>query len=239
MIRRIRRLMDDRRGASRLVGILVILLLVMVGIIAVPYVRGYMEDSARIACGTALDTARRQLTTDYMLTINKGMPTEDEVKGMLPFMTYNGENLCPSGGTVYVIKTDEKDGMPYRLVCGLHDTDTKLCTRLNSSYVRSQVENAVRESRSRGVPYPETVAVELHGKNITAVLVDEKVNIRRGTSSTKDQEGIVVYYSIVGHSDFGAESDMDEGGVWYFSYADENHCANWTYEKSWEGDSYE
>ena len=26
--------------------------------------------------------------------------------------------------------------------------------------------------------------------------------------------------------------------IWYFSFADEDHCANWSYHDEWTGDSY-
>ena len=51
-------------------------------------------------------------------------------------------------------------------------------------------------------------------------------------------KGTVICYSITGHSDFGADSGLEEGQVWYFSYADEEHCANWKSDDGWSGDSY-
>ena len=70
--------------------------------------------------------------------------------------------------------------------------------------------------------------------------MDEPSGLKRGTRTTMGLEkaGIVAYYSIVGHSDFGADSAKKEGEIWYFSYADEDHCANWTYREQWTGDSY-
>jgi hypothetical protein len=73
------------------------------------------------------------------------------------------------------------------------------------------------------------------------VLVDENQWLRRGTSTTTglEEEEAVVYYSIAGHSKFGEDSGAQKGEVWYFSFADKLHCANWRSDKGWTGDSYE
>ena len=68
MIARARQQLADRRGASRTVTILIILVLIMVGIVAAPYVLQYLHESNQFACQTALDSARRQMAADYMLT---------------------------------------------------------------------------------------------------------------------------------------------------------------------------
>ena len=31
---------------------------------------------------------------------------------------------------------------------------------------------------------------------------------------------------------------VEDGALWYFSYADEAHCANWRADDGWTGDSY-
>ena len=48
------------------------------------------------------------------------------------------------------------------------------------------------------------------------------------------KERIVLHDAI----DFGADSGMKEGELWYFAFADEEHCAIWTYHDEWTGDSY-
>ena len=71
--------------------------------------------------------------------------------------------------------------------------------------------------------------------------MDEPTNLKRGTRTTMGMEnaGIVAYYSIKNHSDFGADSKAEEGTIWYFSFADEDHCATWTADEQWTGDSYQ
>jgi len=236
---RVRRRLAGRHGASRTVTILIILALIMAGIIAAPYVMQYLHESGQYACMTALDSARRQMAADYMLS--SGVSTVKDAQGHTTYALNGRDDLCPSGGTVYIreIENPSDSEMPYELICGLHNPDTKLCTRLNSNYALAQIQKAVGKSRLEGAPYPETVAVQLNGTEIIAQLVDNYTGLQRGTSKTSGYDGIVIYYSIVGHSDFGSDSNMPEGEVWYFCYADENHCATWSSRKSWTGDSYE
>ncbi|MBO4418857.1 MAG: hypothetical protein J5789_03420 [Oscillospiraceae bacterium] len=240
MICRMRRVLSSRSGASRLTVVLLILVLVAVGIAAVPYVRQYLKDSEQSACEVAMESAYRKMTADYLLSLSsKSTPTSKDMRAAATYAMPSGDGLCPSNGTVYLIELDVDNEMPYEIVCGLHNRDDKRCTRLNASYVYTQIENAVFESGARGVPYPESVKFTLHNQEFTAVLVDDYTGLTRGTDKTNGLEGIVAYYSIVGHSDFGSNSGMQEGEVWYFSYADENHCATWSTTRGWEGDSYE
>lgn len=238
MIHRVRRLFKDRRGACRAVTILLLVIVVLLGIAAIPIVKDYLHESAAFACRTALDSARRRMAEDFMLT--SSFQTAEGMKEVVADAMHGWDDLCPSMGTVYIVEDESgDDNMPFELVCGLHDSDTKLCTQLNARNVLNQIREEVKKSRDKGVPYPESVTVKLHNKDITALLVDDYTGLRRGTDTTNGYEGIVVYYSIVGHSEFGKESKLAEGEVWYFSYADEAHCANWSSKKSWTGDSYE
>ena len=36
----------------------------------------------------------------------------------------------------------------------------------------------------------------------------------------------------------GKDSGLKDGALWYFAFADEDHCANWSYHDEWTGDSY-
>lgn len=236
MIYQVRRRLADRRGASRLVPIFVVLIIIAALIIGWPYAMQYIKESGQLACQTALDSARRKMAADYMLS--SGLPI---LKGTSACVMNGQDNLCPSGGTVYVreIEPETESGLPFELVCGLHHPDTKLRTRLNASYALAQVEDAVAKSRLTGVPFPESVTVSFNDKTFTASLVDETTIVRRGTDYIQGLSGTVIYYSIVGHSEFGDDAGLEKGRVWYFSFADENHCANWSSKKSWTGDSYE
>ena len=226
----------DRRGLSRLTAILLVLVGIMLIVVAIPIWRNLHEKSAKLGCVTALDSARRQLAVDYLMV--NGTPTAKDAKDLVTYAMNGWDDLCPDGGTVYVVERGGDHELPYDVVCGLHDPDAKERTRLNAGYVLYQVEEAVRQAQAAGELYPETVTVRLHGRDLIACLVDDYTGLRRGTASTSGVEGIVAYYSIVGHSAFGADSGLEAGEIWYFSYADEEHCAAWSSIKSWTGDSY-
>ena len=225
-----------RAGIARLHVILIVLVVIMLVVVSIPVYQYYKENADRIACVQSLDSASRQIAVDYLS--GNTDPSPEEVRAVAEHAMLGWDDICPAGGSVYVVETDEDNELPYELVCGLHGTDKKQCTRLNASNVYEQVLKAVRNERLRGNDFPESVTVELHHKPITAYLVDDYTGLKRGTGSTTGYEGTVVYYSIVGHSDFGKDSGLKEGRVWYFSYADEDHCANWSYRNGWTGDSY-
>lgn len=233
------RRLADRRGISRITVILLIMIVIAVGIISIPLINKYRLEAARLECETALQTARRQMTTDFLLSLSsESSYTAKDAREAVTL--YGRDNICPSGGTVYIYKKDNAaSDDPYQIICGLHDEDTKLCTRLNASYVLSQIESAVFDEQQKGTFYPASVNVELHGKSFTAVLVDESVNLRSGTDDSNDYEGDVAFYSLVGHSSFGSTSGLNDGEICYFCFADENHCASWSAKKGWSGDSYQ
>lgn len=237
MIRTARERLTDRKGRSKIITILLILVVIMAAVMAYPIYEHYRDEAGRVECEAAMSTARREMTTDYLMSLSAVSYTSSDALNSV--VMYGRDNICPSGGTVYIIEKDRTSSSPYELVCGLHNEDKKQCTRLNSNYVFSQVQDAVKLAQSRGDAYPASVTVKLHSKELTALLVDEETGLHRGTDNTKDYEGTVVFYSIVGHSSFGADSGLEDGEIWYFSYADENHSATWTNKKSWTGDSYE
>lgn len=237
MIPTVRARLEDRQGKSRVVTILLILIVIMAAIMAYPVYTHYRDEAARVECEAAMSTAQREMTVDFLSSLSAVNYSSSDALGSV--VMYGRDNICPSGGTVYIIEQNKENSTPYVLVCGLHDKDDKQRTRLNSNYVFSQVQEAVKLAQSRGDAYPASVTVQIHGKDLTAQLVDESTGLHRGTEYTKDYEGTVAFYSIVGHSAYGADSGLEDGEIWYFSYADENHCANWTNKKSWTGDSYE
>lgn len=230
-------LLRSRRGVSRLIALLLVLVGIMFVVIAIPVWRSMNQKSARIACLTALDSARRQLAVDFLMV--NGTPTAKDAQDVVTYAMNGWDDLCPAGGTVYVVAREDEEGLPYDVVCGIHDPDTKERTRLNASYVLLEVEEAVRRAQAEGEPYPASVTVSLHHEELVARLVDDYTGLRRGTATTADVDGIVAFYSLVGHSDFGAESGLKDGELWYFSYADEEHCAHWSSVMSWTGDSYQ
>lgn len=233
---------------NRLVALLLLLIGVMLIVILFPSFRWMQEQAERHACEAGMDTAWRKMAEDYM--INDSIRTED-VKAAVGHAMAGWDDICPGGGKVYLVSTrrnrnskNDKTGgrLPYELVCGKHDKDEKLRTRLNADDVLKQLQNVLFERKRRGLTdIPESIEVTYNSKSLTAVLVDQKTGLRRGTSTTSglEKEKAVAYYSIKGHSDFGADSTAEDGEIWYFSFADRLHCANWSCDDGWTGDSYE
>ena len=233
---KLRSKLHSESGISWLIAILLAAVLVLSVTAMIPTYRRYQEKGKAVACATALDTARRQLASDFMIGgFENGKA--DEAKGFVSKVMNGWDDLCPDYGTVYIVRRTDDSPMDWDIVCGLHCSDKKLCTRLNADYVLEQLKEALKKAQADGVQYPESLTYTLHGKTRTALLVDASTNLKRGTSTTSGYEGIVAFYSIVGHSDYGAAKGKD-GALWYFSYADENHCANWSADKGWTGDSY-
>ena len=236
---KLREKLNSRRGISRLIAIMLALILVLVIVILIPVGLKYRRQAKIYACYTGLDTARRQLAGNFMFNGFENDKAE-EAKEFVAFVMNGWDDLCPEGGDVYVVPKGDSE-LDWEIVCGLHCKDKRLCTRLNAYNVREQLRNALLKEQAKGNMYPETLPFTLHHKEYTAELVDESTGLRRGTRTTmgREKDGIVAYYSIVGHSDYGKDSGMKEGEIWYFSFADEEHCANWTYKEQWTGDSYD
>lgn len=228
--------LHSRRGLSWIFAVLLLAIIVLSVMIMIPSYRRYQNRAKALACATALDTARRQLASDFMLDGFVNGKAE-EAKDFVSYVMNGWDDLCPDYGTVYIIKRDDGSPMDWDIVCGLHGSDKKLSTRLNAEYTLDQLQEALKQAQANGVQYPESLEYTLHGKKRVALLVDEKTPLKRGTSTTEGYEGIVAFYSVVGHSDYGAGKGKD-GTLWYFSYADENHCANWSKDDGWTGDSY-
>ena len=236
MVPLLRSKLHSRSGVARLIVILAAAVLILAIICLIPAYRYYQESAKNIACATALDSARRQLAAGYMLDGFQNGSAQD-AKALVTHAMNGWDDLCPDGGTVYITRREDSP-LDWDVYCGLHGKDSKRCTRLNADYVLQQLEEELRQAQLAGTPYPESLPFTLHHRSYTAYLVDEATGLRRGTRLTDDYEGIVAFYSIVGHSDFGADCGMEEGSLWYFSYADEEHCATWDYHDTWTGDSY-
>ena len=225
------------KGISRLIAILLVLVIVLSITSLIPSYLRYRTQAKAFACATALDTAKRQLAADFMLGGFENGSAE-QAKELVKYVMNGWDDLCPDGGNVYIVPKGDSI-MDWDVYCGLHGSDKKLCTRLNADYVMQQLEAGLLQARQEGVEYPESLPFTLHHRSHTAYLVDEPTGLRRGTRTTEGYDGIVAYYSVVGHSSFGDDSGMAEGRLWYFSYADEDYCANWNYHDTWTGDSYQ
>ena len=228
--------LHNERGLSWIIAVLLVLVIVLAITSLIPSYKKYQDQGKKLACATALDTARRQLASNFMLNgFDNG--SAEEAKAFVTYVMNGWDDLCPAGGSVYVVPKANSP-MDWEIICGLHCSDSRLCTRLNAYNVRTQLQEALLKERNKGNPFPESLPYTLHSKPYTAWLTDADVGLKRGTRLTEGQEGIVAYYSVVGHSDFGADSGMKKGEMWYFTFADEEHCANWSYHDEWTGDSY-
>jgi len=236
MVMRWREKLKNAKGTSRLTVILAVLVLALALAVIIPSVRAYNRQGEAVACATALDTARRQLAAEYMLEGFEELSSE-EAKDHITYVMNGWDDLCPGGGTVFLVRKEEPQG--FDLFCGLHGPDGEQKTRLNAGYVLDQLRKALEKSRRDGEPYPETLTVNLNGKPLVCYLIDEETRFRTGTKMTEGVTGTVAYYGIVGHSDFGEGEDQEEGKIFYFSYADENHCAAWRVREGWTGDRLE
>lgn len=238
MKRALREKLNSKRGISWLMGIMLVLVIVLAITSMIPSYLKYRRQAKLVACGTALDTARRQLASNFMLN---GFENEsaDKAKEFVTYVMNGWDDLCPDGGDVYIVPKADSP-LDWEIICGLHCSDSRLRTRLNAYNVREQLKEALLKQQNEGNPYPETLPFTLHHRDYVAQLVDESTGLKRGTKTTMGMEkaGTVAFYSLVGHSDFGADSGMKDGQLWYFSFADEDHCANWSYHDEWTGDSY-
>ena len=229
------------RGIARLTLVLLVLVLVLAVVVSIPVYKRYQRTGHTLACATALDTARRQLAADFMFDGWEN-GRADEAKDFVSFVMNGWDDLCPEGGTVYVVyNAGDKvsTDLAWDVVCGLHGSDKKLCTRLNSDNVLGQLREALRQERLLGNPCPESLRFTLHHREYTALLVDEETGFKRGTDLTKGYKGIVAFYAIGGHGALGASIEGEDGEICYFSYADEKHCATWRSDDGWTGDSFQ
>lgn len=224
--------MGNRGGINRATAILLALIGVMLVVISIPAYRIFRYRSQKTACIQSLKSARDGLIIEYLSrfeedSLENAMKTLDEVMPERP-------NLCPAGGTVYLIKNDL--GI-YEPICGLHETDRKLRVRLNASRGMELLREALKQARDADGVEPESVEIELNGKPLECVRVGEVLDLRRGTATTNGYKGIVCYYGLEGDGSF-ATGKVNSGDICYFVYADEDHAAVWHAKNGWTGDAY-
>lgn len=224
--------MGDRGGINRATAILLALIGVMLVLIAIPSYRVFRYRSQKTACIQSLKSAGDGLIIEYLGKFKEDS-IEDAMKSLDEIMPER-PNLCPAGGTVYLIKNDI--GI-YEPVCGLHETDRKLRVRLNASRGKDLLGEALRKARydNKGAE-PESVEIRLNGKPLTCERVGEVLPLRRGTATTNGYKGIVCYYGIEG--DGITTGKVGRGEICYFVYADEDHAAVWRADDGWTGDAY-
>ena len=235
--------MDKRRriklhqtlGIARLVVILTVLALVLVAAALYPVIQHYRFRADALGCLAGLDTARRQLAAEYLFEGENS--SAEEARDYVGFVMAGWDDLCPGGGTTYIVPKDDSK-LAWDVVCGLHGQDRRQCTRLNADYVLQQLREELRTAQVLGTTYPERMTVTLHHKPLEALITEEDTGLRRGTRATVGAKGTLVSYAIAGYSDFGTGRGVPVGEISWFSYADEEHCANWSAWDGWTGDSY-
>ena len=227
-----RKCAERRGGINRITAVLLILIAVMLVLIAIPGWKRFRYRSEKTACEQAMKSARDGLIIDYLAhfeagTVQQAMQTLDEV---LP----ERANICPSGGTVYLLRG--ANGI-YEPLCGLHDSDTRRRARLNASRALELLREGLRYARRENDAEPDSVTVTLNGKPLECVRVQEAPMIRLGTRSSNDYEGVVAFYGLAGEGAF-ADVAARAGEIGFFLYADEDHSAVWRVNDGWTGEAY-
>lgn len=227
-----KKLLGCRGGINRVVAILLALIAVMLVIIAVPSWNVFRYRSEKTGCVQAMKSARDGLIIEFLSrwdggSVEEAMVTLDEV---MPARA----NICPAGGTVYLVRGDNGIFEP---VCGLHDDDKRLRVRLNGSRAKDLLAEGLRIARRESSEEPESVEITLNGRPLECVRVQEVPELRRGTGTTNGYKGVVAFYGLNGDGAFSVDG-AKKGEIVYFIYADEYYCAIWRFNDGWTGDSY-
>ena len=230
--------LHSRSGVAWLIVIGILAVLVLLVIIMLPTIQRWRYEAGEAGCIAQLDTARRQLANESMLIGQ--VDKEAEAREFIASVQPGWDDLCPGGGTTYIVPTND-DNPRWTVICGMHGTDKKQCTRLNADYVLRQLRDNLKKAQDEGKQYPESLTYYLNGKTRKATLVTSDPGIRRGTSSTVGMEGIEVFYTIRGcgeSEDLITSTRTKVGEISNFWFADEDYCAIWRSGMSWSGDSW-
>ena len=225
----------SKNGISRAVVILIICVVVFFIAAIIPLSIFHRQVFDKIGCTQALDSGTRQLYDAYLLD---EVHSVEDAKAVVTRAMNGWDDLCPGGGTMHIVY-DETAEKPYRLACGIHDTDTVERTNLNAYYVFEQLKEKLAILQAKGELYPETIPVTLNSIEYTAVLTDKESGYYRGTYNTPGaEEETLIFYAIAGYSDFGKEYGAKDGDICYFSFVDPDHVANWNAQTGWSGDRF-
>ena len=238
-----RKCADARGGVNRLIAILLFLLVLLLLSIVIPAYLRYQHRAEQIGCTFAVDKADDMMSIE---TLFEGSLTVQEAAVVVDKSLYRRDELCPGGGDFFLVHQEENAEKEYKVVCGLHDPDTKERTRLCSGAALKRLLDAIELAQKDGKD-PQTLKIRLNGKNLSCKRVEEKQDVFFGTKMDIDHKGIVCFYALAG--DAAARetveqaekidlSKLADGDVWYFAYADENHASVWVYSKGWTGDAW-
>lgn len=229
--------LNTTRGISRLMAILLVLVIVMCVVVSIPTARYYWREYRAGACAAGLDTARRRLAEQFMY--GSYSQSAREAKEAVAYAMVGWDDLCPSGGKVYLVETETGDP-PYDLVCGYHDPDANLRTRLNSGYVLEQLQDALLRAEREDQPIPDTITFRLNGKRWKAWRTDSRCDFKWGTDIARGLEKLdaAAYYGVAGQGDFTAGHGVEEGEICYFTFAERYSFATWRAGDGWTGGAY-
>ncbi len=104
-------------GITRLGVILLVIIGILLILLLIPVFMYYSGEAGASGCESAMSTARHELAIEYNFT---GTKTPEEIKKIVGRAMAGWDNICPSGGNIYVV-VDEKSDIGYTLVCGIHD----------------------------------------------------------------------------------------------------------------------
>ncbi len=225
---------SENGAINRLVAILVVLVIIMLGILAIPAWNAFQKLTAEGACEQAMKSASDGLIIDFLFNDQEEGSTK-EAMVVLDEVMPGRENICPTGGTVYLVRNEDGVIQP---VCGLHNSDDKLKTRLNASRAKDLLNERLRKERRQSETEPESIMIELNGKELECIRTDREWYLARGTKKTKDYDGVVCFYGLSGEGAF-SNSSAKKNKICYFVYADEEYCAIWHIDDGWTGDAYE
>ncbi len=224
--------MGNRGGVNRLAAVLLALIAIMLVLIAIPTYRVYRYRAEKTSCEQAMKSAKDGLIIEYLSRWGEGS-VEDAIK-TLDEVLPERPNICPSGGTVYLVK----NGLGiFEPVCGLHDSDRGLRCRLNASRAKELLSTALHKVRKSGGAEPESLEITLNSRPLACTRVPEKLELRRGTATTNGYKGVVAFYGLEGDGSLRT-GKVKKGEICYFVYADEDNAAVWLADDGWTGSAY-
>ena len=242
-------LWNNRGGVNRLIAILLGLIAAILLLITVPVYLEYQAQAQEFACLMARNKAQSMIAIEDMFS--DWSLKADEAAAVADRTRYQRDSLCPAGGDYFIVWDEQPDehyaNTHYKVVCGLHDENLKERTRLCSGAAMSRLAKELERQQGRGNASPKTLKIQLNGKTLTCRRVEENPGLKFGTSSDIERKGIVCYYGLIGDAESRAAleksenidfSELREGELWYFGYADSNHASVWRYGKGWSGDAW-
>ena len=228
----VKRKLNSIIGLARIHVILIVIIAVLVVIAAIPGIRKYKYHGEWLLCADSLRVVNGVLTVER-ITEGEEYISLDTAAGVLSVTLPGRDDYCPAGGTVYFV---EQDHNQWKAVCGEHDSDHALRTRLNAAYVLTQLKDGLRKALYEG-DIPDRLTVTFNSRLYECRRVTEETGITRGTSSTRGYSGTVIFYGVSGTGEF-EDNSAGKAQICYLCFADEDYNANWSVDEGWTGSAY-